>query len=232
MGMDIADLIFTIVAILLVIPLGIIVLPVAGIVLLIRWAWKRTHANGALPAGTKGTVYLEEGASKEAVVKVVSAYVEDNVLGPYAQGVLTTFEMAERRRDGIFSILRDEFSDRSLTWDKFSAPVEVAMEKIVSNASGLANHMQTFDSKEFQRMGRIERAGGYSDDRPEVERLKTMRSTLKQMDHVQEANDRILSELEHLQAELTTMAGAGYSTDTDEIIEEIRKLADDTQYYT
>lgn len=231
MGLDIADVIFTVIAILLAIPLGIVVLPIAAVALIIRWVWRRMHPKAALPAGSQPYAYLEDDASQDSVVKAVAPYVEDAVLGPHAQGVLQTFETAERRRKGIFSILEDEFSQSSLTWDKFSAPVEVAFEKVVYNAAQIANRIQAFDSKEFQRMGRIEKAGGYSDDRPEVQRLKTMRSSLEEMDRIQDKNDRLLSELEKLQAELTTMAGAGYVTATDEVIEEIRKLAEDTQYY-
>lgn len=231
MGLDIADVIVTAIVVLLAIPLGIVVLPIAAVVLIVRWAWRRAHPKSALPPSAQPYAYLEDDATQDAVVRTITPYTEDAVLGPYAQGILDTFAAAERRKKGIFSILEDEFSKSSLTWDKFSAPVEVAFEKVVYNAAQIANRMQAFDSKEFQRMGRIEKAGGYSDDRPEVQRLATMRSSLEEMDRIQQKNDRLLTELEKLQAELTTMAGAGYATATDEVIEEIRKLAEDTQYY-
>lgn len=236
--MEALDKVFTlvlvVVALVLAIPLGVIALPIAGVVLGARALWRRSHPANQLPQGSAAPfAYLEEDdATQEAVIKVVAPYADDEVLGPYAQGVLGTFQMADRRMQGIFSILREEFDQSSITWDKFSVPVEAANGKIVHNAAQLANRIQAFDSKEFLRMGRLERAGAYGDDRPEVTRLKTMRSSLKEMDNIQAANDKLLTELERLQAELTTMAGAGYASSTDEIIEEIRKLAEDTQYYT
>lgn len=232
MGIDILDVLFTVVAAILVIPIGVVVLPVAAIVLLVRWLWKRSHPAKVLgDGGAQAYAFLEEGATAEAVARTANGYVDDAVLGPHAQQVITTFEMAERRRKGIISILEEEFGTNSLTWDKFSTPVEVAMDGILHNAIQIVNRIQAFDSKDYQRMGRIQAAGGYNDDSTETKRLEVMRSTLDEMGDIQSANDRLLSELERLQVELGRMSGAGYDTETDEIAAEIAKLAEETKYY-
>ena len=80
-------------------------------------------------------------------------------------------------------------------------------------------------------MSRIEKAGGYGEDSDEVRRLGMMRETLAEMDGIQQANDKLLMELEKLQKELTTLASAGYDNETDAIAAEIRKLAEETHYY-
>jgi hypothetical protein len=232
--MDVLDFLLSGVAIVLALTVGVFVLPVAGIVLGIRWIWR--HARGDKgkslgPGSAQPYAFLEEYASKKDVEQVASAYVEDETLGPYAQNVLKTFEDAERRRTGIFSILEQEFGTTSLTWDKFSAPVEVTLETIQRNAAQIANRIQAFDAKEFRRMGRLQNAGAYDENSPETKRLLVMNATLEEMDDIQAANNRLITELEHLQAELTKMSGAGYDTETEQLAAEISKLAEETKYY-
>ena len=236
--MDLLDGIFTAVlggvGIILVIFGAPIIAVIVGVVLLGRFIYRRVRGPKAITGqvGGKAYAFLEEEASQDKVVGAVQPLADDAVLGQYAQDVLATFEAAEVRRKGIFSILEQEFGTTSLTWDKFSAPVNVALDAILHNSVQLANHMQAFDSKEFQRMGRLEKAGAYKEDSVEVKRLATMRSTLEEMDEIQAANDRLLAELERLQSELTKMSGAGYDSQTEEIAAELNKLAEETKYYT
>ena len=79
-------------------------------------------------------------------------------------------------------------------------------------------------------MDRIEQAGGYKENSNEVARLKLMRETLGEMDALQKKNDRLLVELERLQAELMKLTGS--TDDTDNIIEEIQRLSEDAKYYS
>lgn len=184
-----------------------------------------TTARRALPRA-----YLDvDAASQQDVEKIVNAYLEDAVLGGHAQAVTDTFARMQTCRTGIFMLLEQEFDKNSLTWDKFSAPVEVAFDGVVRNSAQIANRLLTFDSAEYQRMDRIDQAGGYDDESNEVARLKVMRETLREMDKYQANNDRLLTELEGLRKEL--MALTGSVTDTNQIIEEIQQLADDTKYY-
>lgn len=231
--MDALDFVFTAIAIVLALTVGVFVLPIAGVVLLARWLFRRVRGDKALPQGrSQAYAYLDEHhVSKEEVIKTVLTYEDDAVLGPYTKGVLATLDKAELRRKGIFAVMEEEFEKSSLTWEKFSAPVDEALDRILHKAAQLANLMQAFDSKEYQRMGRLEKAGAYKEDSTEVEQLRVMRKSLGDMDHMQEDNDALLLELEKLQAELTRLTTSGYDSKTDAIIDEIRKLTDDTQYY-
>ena len=83
--------------------------------------------------------------------------------------------------------MEQEFSKESLTWDKFSGPVDGGFDAIVRNAAQIANRMQAFDSAEYLRMDRIEKAGGYDSQSNEVSRLEVMRATLKEMDEPHES---------------------------------------------
>lgn len=196
--------------------------------------WGKSRKRELGPAKSKKPyAYLDtsKDLNKDSVLKIVEGYVDDETLGSRARGVVSTFDTAELRRKGIFSILGQEFDQGSITWDKFSAPVDVAIEGITRNAAQIANRMQAFDAAEYRRMDRIERAGGYGEQRTELERLAVMRASMGEMDEFQHANERLLVELEKLQAELTKLTGAGFENDTDQIAEEIRKLTDETHYY-
>lgn len=232
-GLDVLDFLVSAIAIVLVIAFGIVVLPIAAVVLLVRWLYKRARGEKATPprgSASKATALLDDDATQAEVVATASNLTDDEVLGTYAQNVLATLETAERRRVQIFSVLDNEFEEGSLTWEKYHAPVEVALDRVRQNTIQIVNRLQSVDSKEYQRMGRIERAGGYAADAPEVGRLETMRATLDDTTAFAKANDQLLAELEKLQAELTKLTGS--ATDTDEIIAEIKRLADDTKYYS
>lgn len=211
----------------------IAVLLVAGVVWGIGKSagWGKSKGRELKEAQKRPYAYLDEQkATQESVKKVVSSYANDGALGPYAQDILETFKQAELRRKGIFSILEHEFEKGSLTWDKFAAPVEVALDGITSNAAQIANRMQAFDSSEYLRIKRISDAGGYAEDARELQRLSVMNATLDEMQSLQGDNDRLLLELERLQAELTKLTGS--STTTDQIAEEIQNLTNDTKYYS
>ncbi len=173
----------------------------------------------------------ESGVSKEQVIKVAQGYVDDGALGVRAQDVVETFRRSEVLRKDILSLLRREFEEGSLTWDKFSIPVESACDGIRSNSVELVNRMQAFDSAEYQRLDRIERAGGLENKQTDAHRLAVMRSSLDEMDSIQDANDRLLLELEKLQSELNKLSGEDVACDTDAIANEIRELTRDTHYY-
>lgn len=206
------------------------IVAIVAVAIAARVIYKKTRPPKVLEAA-KNYAYLEEDVSREKIATVVEPYKEDAVLAPYAQGVLDSFVNAELRRKGIFSIMEQEFDRSSLTWEKFSAPVETALDSIRHNNLQIANYMQAFDSKEYQRMGRLRDAGAYKEDSTEIKRLATMAETLDKMDEIQKGNEQLLMELERLQAELTRMSGAGYDAETEEIAAEISKLAEETKYY-
>ena len=184
------------------------------------------------PQRPKPYAYLDTAeTTKEQVVAVARGYVSDEALGPIAQDVLDTFARADLLQKDVLSLLRREFEEGSLSWDKFSVPVDAALEGILTNATHITNRMQAFDSAEYLRLDRFDRAGGLEGKQTEERRLAVMRSTLDEMHSIQEANDRLLLELEKLQAELNKLSGEDVGTATDAIAEEIHSLVEETHYY-
>lgn len=217
-------------------------LGVIGAVILfvvIGTVWGVGHASGwgkhdkRLKEAERPRTYAYLDASEkltaEQVLKVAHPYATDDVLGPYALKIEASIEQGKTRKQAILSIADAEFEKGTMTWSKFTAPVDIALEGITNNAAQIANHMQTFDSAAYQHMVRMEQAASLK--ATETERYALMRSTLNEMDALQSANDRLLLELERLQTELATMSGAGLDGRTSEIAEEIERLASEAKYY-
>ncbi len=198
--------------------------------------WGKGNSQKALKSSQKKSLPayslldVDGKLSQKDVLKVVTPYADDEALGTYAHAIMDAFNKAELRKKGIYSLMEQEFSKESLTWDKFSGPVDGGFDAIVRNAAQIANRMQAFDSAEYLRMDRIERAGGYDPQSNEISRLEVMRTTLKEMDELQARNEQLLGELERLQAELTKLTGS--SVDNNEVLEEIQRLSEDAKYYS
>jgi hypothetical protein len=198
--------------------------------------WIDAKSEKALKAAKdkqKAYAYLDASTdvSPDAVKKVCATYVNDPVLGSYADDVLKTFAREENRKAQLIEIINAEFEPNSLTWDKYSVPLDTAEAALTSNAAQIANHMQAFDSKEFDHLGRMDRAGALNGKETERKRLWNLQKELAKMDELQASNEKILVELEHLQSELNQMSAHGLTAGTDEVLEEIKRLADEAKYY-
>ena len=223
------------------VAIGVFVVVVVG-ALVGGFVWGVGRAAGWGSGGKKGLAaakkpqpyaYLDanKNVSREQVLRVARGYEDDDALGVYAQNVIETFNRQDLLRKDILSLLGREFEEGSLTWDKFSLPVESACDGILSNSTQIANRMQAFDSAEYLRLDRIDRAGGLENKQTETHRLEVMRSVLEEMGGIQQANDRLLLELEKLQAELNKLSGEDVESETDVIAAEIRELVEETHYY-
>lgn len=178
--------------------------------------------------------YLDADAdiTPDTVLDVVHGYASDSVLGGYAQGVEITMSKAKYRRQALFAVLDREFERDTITFDKFSAPIEVALDGIWDNSVQLANRMQAFDAPEYQRLQRLVAGGACEQGTTKWEQWELLQHQVEEMNALQEANDRLLLELDKLQAELDRMESANPDETTEQIAEEIRALVEDAKYYS
>lgn len=186
----------------------------------------------ALP-GDGGMSYLDAGgdSTRDDILAVVAPRRDDEALGEAASAVAGELEKAEFMRDAIVSVMEDEFGRESLTWDKFSAPVEAALADVYSNSARVANLMQMFDTGDYQRILRLDKAGQLVAGSRQEARLSSMRASLQEMRELTEASEAMLAELERLHSALVEVAGSHREMTTEEIAEEIRNLTDDTREY-
>ena len=175
---------------------------------------------------------VEGGATAESISHAMGAYEGAPYVGEYARGIISTLKKADFRRKGLDAALEREFEQNTITWDKFTAPIEVAMDGILRTCAQLGNRVQGFDIAEYERLKRLVRAGACEEGSSKWQRWQLFENTLAEMDELQRANEQLLFELEKLQDELTKLGGKSGGSSTDEIAEEIRKLAEEAKYYS
>ena len=215
---------------------GLFVLVLAG-----GMIWGIGHSAGwggkkELPASKQGKrtfAYLDASEAPDAktVEKILRAYEEDDVVGTYSRASLADLDEATDLRKAIMQILDAEFEPHSMTWDRYSVPLDAAFDTVVANCAQMANRLQAFDSRAYARLDRMERGGVLEGKRNELERLEIMNKSLSEMDALKDANQRVLTELERLQSELSQMSGHDLQAKTGEITEEIERLAKEAKYY-
>ncbi len=190
--------------------------------------------NVTAPGMMRDYEYLDvnEGATAEKITNAMRGFEGAPYVGEYARAVISTLQKAEFRRKGLFSAINREFEANTITWDKFSAPVDVAMDGILRNCAQLANRVQGFDVAEYERLKRLVNAGACEKGSSKWERWKIYENTLAEMDEIQRDNEKLLFELEKLQDELGKLGGKNPGGTTDEIAEEIRRLSEDAKYYS
>lgn len=189
------------------------------------------------PQRPKSYEYLDvdAGATPDRISKVMSNYVDNVVVGTYAQDVIDTLDSAEFRRRSLHAEIDSKFSEGSISWSRFANTADSALEAIVRNCALLANRVQAFDAVEYVRLEQFFRSGGHSgdeaSDRARLQRWKLLEDTRKEMDDIRVTNERLLLELGKLAAELGKLTSTASHDENAQIAEEVSKLVDETKYY-
>lgn len=183
--------------------------------------------------GEDGFSYLDvgTGTTRDEIVAVLEPRREDEVVGDSSGCIITALGRADFARDGIVTLMEREFGRESLTWDKFAAPVNAALNDIYENSARAANLIQVFDTNAYQRLLRLDKANQLVDGSQQANQLSAMRASLQEVHELVAANEGMLEELNRLQSELSKLSGSHQDGTSEEIAEEIRGLAEDTKQY-
>ncbi|MBQ9002098.1 MAG: hypothetical protein IJ087_09625 [Eggerthellaceae bacterium] len=224
-----------------VVGLVIVVAIVAGLVYGIRRAGYALKGEPYKPllGSKKERPYqhqdLDEGATAESIANVLRNYSRVDVVGRYAKAGLGALEDEERKTSSFTAILNSKFSPSSLSWGKFAVAADATHEAILKNCASLANRVQVFDHEEFRRVESTRRSISYrtgeKSDPTLAEKRRLFQTSLSEMDAILLSNDRLLLELDKLTAEIGKINDAETTENSDRIVEEIRKLAEETKYY-
>jgi hypothetical protein len=177
----------------------------------------------------------DSGATAQDCVRVTKSYASDPVLGPRVEALVSTLESADLRRQTLLAEIDAAFAPRTMSWDKFSAPVHDALDAILRNSCLLSNRIQAFDTAGYRRVFRSVQSDGGVQDASQgskaSERLRLYQEALTSMDAVQQTNDDLLLELDKLAAELDEITGSGHESHGDAILREIERLVREAAYY-
>lgn len=177
----------------------------------------------------------DAGTTFADVAKVMRDYVNNPVLGSYAQGVIDTLDSADLRHQSLFVELEGTFQPGSISYDKFAGPANAGFDSILRNSAYLANRIQSFDTAGYLRLKEsLERDvqnGANGGTGARAERWKLYCEMIDSFDRLQETNESLLLELEKLAGELATLSASDPTDQSDYIIEEIRRLVEEAKYY-
>lgn len=159
----------------------------------------------------------------DEVVPLLAQYADTPVVGAVASEALEQVNSASRKRKRLRKIISAQFSEGSMSWDKFCGVVDMASRTVLRNAALVANGVQSFDREGYAKARR--RGSSQS------EQLALYDQSLAGMQQITEANERVLLEMGKLELELTTLEADDTRTEAGQTIEELQGLIDQTRYY-
>lgn len=157
------------------------------------------------------------------VVPVLEEYAQTPYVGAIALETLEQVHSAERKRGRLRKVISNQFSQGSMSWDKFCGLVDMANRTVLRNAALVANSIQSFDREGYKKALR-------SKDR-HAEELALYDRSLAGMREVMEANERVLLEMGKLELELSSLEADDTREAASETIEELQSLIEETRYY-
>ena len=192
------------------------------------------------------------------VLPQLRGFAELPVVGSTAAEAAGQIETMERRRNRLEKIIVAKFGAESLSHDKFAAVVEAAWHTLLRNCALLCNRIQAFDLEGYRKLRRslpasarralpsvldLESPQPQSRDlvnthKPmdgiagiEAERAALYEEALRDMRDVLEANERLLLEMGKLEMELSDLESDDNRDDNTRMLDEVKELIEQTQYY-
>lgn len=165
------------------------------------------------------------------VREALSACTSDRAVGKIARSTIHELDAVEDKTHLLMEQISEKFGAGSMTYDRYAAVVTGANEAIVRNAASLAEKAQTFDGQEYHRLNMKLLNGKYKTDEipddVQEQKFQLFEASLTEMRNTVDANERLLLELDHLSAELTS----GQDDGNQQRLDEIRELSDQLKWY-
>ena len=174
---------------------------------------------------------VDEGDTADDITRVLRAYTNDAAVGSYASATIENLRSSAHYQRSFYTELDGTFGHGTISWTKFAAPADSAFDTILRNSALLANRVQAFDSAGYARLGQLANQGKLIGDATRSQRLVLLQQTLDSIAQIQEANERLLLELEKLSYELAQLSGPAAGGRSDDLLEELQTLVDQTKFY-
>lgn len=159
----------------------------------------------------------------EEVVPVLEEYAQTPYVGAIALEALEQVHSADRKRKRLRKVITVQFSEGSLSWDKFCGLVDMAERTVLRNSALVANGVQSFDREGYKR---ALRSGSEHSEQTEL-----YERSIAGMRDIIDANERVLLEMAKLEMELSSLEADDTREAAGETIEELQELIEETRYY-
>ncbi len=170
----------------------------------------------------------------EEVLPLLREYVDEPYVGGIASDAIDQIESTTRKRTRLRKAIASQFSEGSLTWDRFTGLVDQAVHTVIRNAALLANSIQAFDRVEYAKdLNDLKRAShsNASDLSVQKAQVEVHEQSLQYMHQILSANERMLLELGKLELEIGKLDAGENLANNDATIEELTNLIEETKYY-
>jgi len=206
------------------------------VVALIVWAVSRAvkAAKNVGKAPEYQHIDTDGAISEDQVIALLKRYVHRYGVGDLARAGINALESVKHKRDSFYAALDAKFDAGTISWDRFAVGADNAFTAIVRNTAQLANGVQAFDSDEYKRMERQFKGAmnpGSTIDETTAERWGMLQGRLDGMREIVAGSEKMLLELDKLEAELGKLESAERSDKGDQILQEIRTLSEEMKYY-
>lgn len=163
----------------------------------------------------------------DQVLDVLAEYEDQPYVGPVAREATEQIRRAEHLRERLLTAIGHQFSEGSLSWDRFSGMVERARTQVLRNSAYVANDVQSFDRAGYARELQLSRGKSHK----ETQSLSLFERSLADMREVLDANEQILFEMATLEHEVKHLQADDTREGADATLEELKTLIEDTRFY-
>lgn len=182
-----------------------------------------------------GTGMSEETASFDDVYVTLVEYQDVRFVSPYVNDAIAQMDSAARKQARLRTAVNAKFEQGSLSWQRFTSVIDSVLSTVTRNAAMLANKAQTFDADGYHESKRLIESGNYRYDQVpddiQIERHQLYEDTLGSMQEILNANERLILEMDRFAVELSKLDSNSLSTDSEEMLDEVRRLVSETRYY-
>ena len=172
-----------------------------------------------------------EVINEDEVIPVLRSYVETPYVGGIAADVIEQVQSSDRKRRRLQKYIASQFSEGSITWDRFAGLVDQAHHTIIRNAALVANNVQTFDREGYAKdLADLHRKGNKNNE-VQRQQVAVYEQSLAHMREIIAANERMLLELGRLELELSKLDAGSTLESNEGTIDELARLIEETKYY-
>lgn len=174
-------------------------------------------------------VLAEDIVDLDGAKDILKSYGGSKYLRSMAATAAEQVERILKCRARLSAILDQKFTKGTMSWDKFHQAALSAEDSTINNVVAMANRMQLFDEKEYERLQHY-REDNIPDDIQE-QQILLYNKNFDDIKSMIALNEKILLKLNTLTMELSTCSSEKNLDSNDDLLKEIEKLISETKYY-
>lgn len=170
-------------------------------------------------------IISENVNNTEQAISILKTYKDGRYFGSIASTEIEQLRRLEKSIERAKDTINSKFTPSSMSWEKYFEVVDACGCSAIRNVISMANRMQLFDEKEYERLQYYK-----EDDIPDDIQEKQIELYSKNLELIKSAiqlNEQIILKLDTLSMEM----GLTPEDSSDQILDEITELTEELKYY-